>query len=233
MVDYSYAYLVWCGIFALVWLFLYWARADARREMWLLSIIITPLGPMSQYFHAQDYWRPETITATLVGPEDFIISFLIGGISAALYEYVYSGSHERRVRAGAWWYVVVAYLASTAAFVLGTLYGFTSAKVLVAVLLAAGILTVMARPHLLRHAILSSITFGSFYFVMFQVLIFLYPGIVEAWWIGDSGTALLGMPVEELGWGFLWGFVAGPASELVARLKIPAWRGLEKMGLRV
>jgi hypothetical protein len=221
---YPYAYLVWCLIFALVWIFLYWARRGTRREMLIMSICCTPLGPISEYFHVLDYWRPETITGTVIGPEDFIIAFLIGGISAAIYEWTYAVKREPTVRPGVWWYLFAAYAIGTGLLYWGVLVlGLTSTQVAVLLLSLFGIAAVAARPQLLKNAFFSSIAFGAFMFMFYQLYLYLYPGIIDAWWFGASGTRIVGVPIEEVAWGFLWGFCAGPMSELVTRLKLPRW----------
>jgi hypothetical protein len=44
---------------------------------------------------------------------------------------------------------------------------------------------------------------------------------VEAWWELDrlSGVIVAGIPFEELLFAFLWGYVLGPASEVVTRIR--------------
>jgi hypothetical protein len=50
----------------------------------------------------------------------------------------------------------------------------------------------------------------------------IYPGIIPAWWRLNkiSGMAFLGVPIEELAWGFSWGLVAGPVYEFAAKLNL-------------
>jgi hypothetical protein len=218
---YPYAYLVWCLMFVVVWLTLYYIRKDTRREMVLMSFFSTPLGPISEYFHVMDYWRPETITGTLIGPEDVIIAFLIGGISAVLYEFLYQEKRERSERPGIFILILVSYAVGAGILAFGMWLGLGSVVTTFTLLSLFIAVPLALRPRLIQNSFLSGIAFMTFLFLFYKVFIWMYPGIVDAWWFGASGVRVLGVPVEELTWGFLWGMVAGICSELVARLKIP------------
>lgn len=228
---YPYAYLVWCLIFAAVWVLLYWIRKDTRREMLLMSFFAMPLGPISESFHIMDYWQPTTITGTGVGPEDIAIAFLIGGISAVLYEFMYQTRPERAPKPGVLTLVFVSYVVGAGIMYFGYLLGLPSIVATYTLLALFAIVPLILRPRLIRNALLSGVAFMTFLFLFYKLFFWMYPGIVDAWWFGASGVRLLGVPVEEIGWGFLWGVVAGVGSELCAKLQLPSWIKLEKLGV--
>ena len=84
--DYTYSYLLMDFGFLIVWLILYFLRKDVRKVMWFVSLPLGFMGPFLEYVYVNDWWRPLTITGTLLGIEDFLFGFGIGGISAAIYE---------------------------------------------------------------------------------------------------------------------------------------------------
>ena len=49
----------------------------------------------------------------------------------------------------------------------------------------------------------------------------IFPNIIEDWWKLEniSGIIIFGAPIEELIWGFTWGFFIGPVYEF--------WRGIK------
>ena len=210
-------------MFAVVWGLLYFLRKDTRREMILTSFFCAPLGPIAEFFHVMDYWRPETITGTLVGPEDIVIAFLIGGISAVLYEYMYEVRPERVERPGILVLVPVCYAIGTGLLALGMTLGIGSEVSTFILLSVFALVPLSLRPRLIRNALFSGIAFMTFMFLFYQIFFSLYPGIVDAWWFGATGVRVLGVPVEEIAWGFLWGMVAGICSEFVARIKLPRY----------
>jgi hypothetical protein len=215
------AYLVWCAVFLIVWLALYVWRPSARRTMLMVSLFATPLGPLSQYLHVQDYWRPETITGTLLGPEDFIIAFLIGGITAGFYSFFRNPIHPRQQRSGLWVPVVVAY-ALGVLLMYGSFYGLGLSSIAAAFLLLAlfAVVPALMKPWVFKGAVLTGAVFTVFLFVFYVGFFWYYPGIVDAWWFGASGNRLYGVPVEEFVWAFLWGMAAASGSEVAERIKI-------------
>ena len=220
---YPYAYLVWCLIFGLVWVFLYWVRKDTRREMLLMSLLCIPLGPVAAYFNVKDYWHPETFMHTAVGVEDVLIAFFIGGISAVLYEFLYAKPRERTERPGFWWLIVLPDLGGAVFMYVSTLFGIASITATFMLFILFAAIPIILRPWLFRNSVLSGVAFMTFLFFFYKLFFWMYPGIVDVWWFGASGVRVLGVPVEEMAWAFLWGMVAGPGSELVARLKLPKY----------
>ena len=73
MVSYQYSYLIWTGIFFLIWLILYLWRKDIRKEMLIISVLFGFGGIFSELIYVQDWWQPLTLTNTSIGIEDFLI----------------------------------------------------------------------------------------------------------------------------------------------------------------
>jgi len=69
----QYSYLGYSLIFLLVWVIFYILRPDVHRRMLIFSLIIMPLGPLSEFWFLQHYWRWPTITGYLV----LVLLFLV------------------------------------------------------------------------------------------------------------------------------------------------------------
>ena len=72
--DIQYSYLGYSLIFLLVWAIFYILRPDLRRRMLIFSLIIMPLGPLSEFWFLKDYWRRPTITGYPISIGDPIFS---------------------------------------------------------------------------------------------------------------------------------------------------------------
>lgn len=213
---YPYAYLVWCLLFALVWVYFFLTKKELRRNMLRMSLFTTPLGPISEYFHVTDYWRPETITGTLIGPEDLLIAFLIGGIAAVFYAWA-SGSRQRAPKGSVYYILIAGYLLGALFLVTGMWLGLGSVTTTFALFAVCILSALIFRPRLFVPMLISGLCFALFLFVFYLLFFALFPGIVDVWWFGASGVRLIGVPVEEVSWGFLWGMTAGVWYEITAR----------------
>ncbi|MBU6310356.1 hypothetical protein KGO06_00275 [Patescibacteria group bacterium] len=76
------------------------------------------------------------------------------------------------------------------------------------------------KPWDLKGALLTGLMFGGFLFFFEMVFFLAYPGIVDAWWFGATWGRVLGVPYEEIIWGFLWGVAGASGTELVLRLRL-------------
>src|SRR5688572_29267623 len=84
--DIKYSYLGYSLIFLLLWIVFYILRPDLRRRMLLFSLIITPLGPLSEFWFLRDYWRRPTVMGTPISIEDAIFAFAIAGIAYSIHK---------------------------------------------------------------------------------------------------------------------------------------------------
>lgn len=218
----QYAYLVGIGLFALVWVCIYAFKKNVRREMLIMSVLATLLG-FTQFFFTHDYWQ--LLSAFPQGRfdvESFLLSFFYGGVAAPLYEVLFWKQPNYSSKPGNPYLALIVLAFALGATFLGV-YGFhiNSIYVSSAILFCVGSIIVVNREPLLKHALVTGVLFSLLMFFILQILIYLFPGIIEAWWkLGNlSGMFIYGVPIEEILSAFSWGFVAGPVSELVARLR--------------
>lgn len=226
MVDGTYTYLAWNLVFLAVWLFIYLVRPKVRREMLLFSIMCIPLGPIAAYFYFGDYFQPARVFGGPFGIEDLLNAFVNAGIAGALYEFVRFDGRGKPERPGLVVYALAAYAFGTLFMYSGVALGFSSINTSLVMFALVGLSMVVARPRLLRNALWSGLLFCGLHTVFYICFFAVYPEALSWWRLENaSGILPLGIPLEEYAWTFGWGFVAGPASELVARLKVPRFAG--------
>ncbi|MBI3631970.1 MAG: hypothetical protein HY225_00785 [Candidatus Vogelbacteria bacterium] len=221
----QYAYLIGDLFFALVWLILFSHRKDLRKEMLTMSLIISPLG-ISEIIYYKDYWRPEFIinTGFNFGIEDLLFCFAIGGITAVIYEEVFDKTYSQR-RDSRRPKHLLAIAASIILFIFigNSLLGVNSIYVTSAVMLLAGLAIIFIRHDLIKEAMMSGLLIGLAMFLFYTLyFLLLFPGIIQKWWLlkNLSGILLFGVPIEEILWGFCWGFIAGPIYEFILGIKL-------------
>src|SRR5262245_51427094 len=93
--PYGLSYFVYSLLFVAVWLGLFAMRPDLRRDMLLFSLVITPLGPVSDIWYLRDYWQRPTLTGYPISLEDALFAFAIGGIAFGLHKTLFRRNSVR------------------------------------------------------------------------------------------------------------------------------------------
>lgn len=77
------------------------------------------------------------------------------------------------------------------------------------------------RPDLIVASFAAGMLTAAITFAMFQVLISIYPNIIQDWWdlSALSGLYVRKIPIEELLWAFCLGLAVGPGYEVVYGLR--------------
>lgn len=213
------AWLFWSLILVVIWVIIYalLKSKEGKKEMLLVSLWTAFLGFTEPLF-VPIYWNPPSLFdlahRTGFDIESFIFSFAIGGIAAAIYERICRTSHEQikmrerhllRHR-----YHLLSILSSP--FIFFALFFVTSLNPIYSAIIAmlvGGLFSWYCRPDLKRKMVASAFIFLGIYFVYFLTLIALYPGYVEQVWNlkAISGILILGIPLEELLFAFIFGFI--------------------------
>lgn len=215
--NHQFAYLVGSIIFLAVWLVFFFWRKELRREMLVMSFIAGFFTPLALIF-LPDYWNPEHIAGKYpLGIEDYLFAFAIGGIAAVIYEATAGKTHtlcECRKRNP----IDVAIIAVAAAVIMiifTAIFGLNSIYSNYLSFLAIFGFVIYFRRDLLVQALMSGLMVGGLMFLFYQVWIWIYPGIIQHWWKLEniSGILILGVPLEEILWGFGWGIAGGSIYE--------------------
>ncbi|MBU2616332.1 MAG: hypothetical protein KKC19_04480 [Nanoarchaeota archaeon] len=219
MINYQYSYLVWTLIFATAWLGLYLWRKDTRKEMIIISTLFGIGGVLSQIVYLNDWWRPETITQTSIGIEDFLIGFFIGGLAAVIYEEVYKKrikiKEKTNKKRGSTFYIfpifIIIFFGSFYILKINSFY-----STIMAFLISTGIIWIK-RKDLIKNSIISGILTMIVGVAIYFILLAIYPELIERFWYLEKGSwyreLFFGLPIEEYLFYLFAGAFIGPLYE--------------------
>jgi len=225
MPPYKYAYILGTLLICFpIWLTLVLHRKDLRKEILLTSLVGGFFGPISQLIYTKDYWKPELFSNQTIGIEDFLFGFFIAGIAASIYEGVYGKRFAKRTQRDTNWFVNFAMLVTV---VFGTFLILTlSTNVnsiyasMVSFLVGTSIIF-FKRRDLAKDMLFSGLFLAIFGLISYTILLAVYPDLITKWWFMNniSGVFVLGIPIEEIMWGFTGGMFIGPFYEFIVGLK--------------
>ena len=218
----QYAYLIGDGVLFLVWMTLFLIRKDLRREILMMSLIVAPLGPISEIFYTADYWKPTLFNGWRIGVEDVLFGFFIGGISGVLYEELFGKKFtKRKTRGHPTLFLLYIGLGILWMIGINSILGLNSIYASIFWFMIIAATTVYLRHDLLKDALLSGVLLSSAAFILYTIFLLLFPNAIQSWWMmkNISGILITGIPLEELMWAFTWGLFAGPAYEFTTGLR--------------
>jgi hypothetical protein len=220
----AYTYLIGSLITLAVWFVLYYFRKDFRKEMLLMGSLVAIFGLiMEALVWTKDWWRPITITGTLVGVEDLIFGFGMGGITAIVYEEIFKKKIVARKLKEKNHKLHLSIFLGVSILVGSILYfgfGYSSFTTwLISVSLAVFIIYFL-RPDLIVDSIVTGFIIAIFSVILFALMNLVEPGFVHRWWLFEhlSGIIFLGVPLEDVIWFFTTGLFIGPIYEF--------WQGM-------
>jgi hypothetical protein len=222
--DIKYSYLGYSLIFLIIWIVFYILRPDLRRRMLIFSLIITPMGPLSEIWFLRDYWRRPTITGYAISIEDAIFAFAIGGVAYGIYKIFFNRTvvqSEDQPRRN--WLVVAFSMITIIPLLLFTdLLGVNSIFSSAFSLLLIAIITWIVRPDLLKPSLVSGILVVVLFFLVYKAMQVIFPGAIEYWCMGCNplGVRISGINIEELLWDFTWGLTGSTMVEAVMGEKL-------------
>lgn len=219
MFSYQYAYLVSATLLLFpIWLLLFLHRKDLRQELLLVSIVIGIIGPISELWYLQDYWRPETFNGWTIGVEDFLFGFFIGGIGSVIYEELFGKHFTKRLdRTHHWrWFLIPIVILFLLGLNIPFLYfDINSIYASIIALLVTAAVMMYFRTDLWGDLFMSGVLVGLIMSVNYLIFLKIFPEAIHRWWELEniSGILVMGIPLEELLWAFSWGMVGGPIYE--------------------
>jgi hypothetical protein len=216
MVPHQYGYLLGDLVFFVFWLILYISRKDLRPEMWFMGILTGFLMIGTQYFWwTVDWWRPMTITGTRVGIEDFILGLTSGGIVAVVYEVIF-GKYYRKSRKNIHQPGILTTCLLAMMVISFLFWGLRLSSPISSSIgmITIALLILYFRKDLFVNAIVSAILMTLLSLPVYYVISSLSTGWIDVTYLKTlSGIRVTGIPIEELNFWFLFGFVGGPIYE--------------------
>ncbi|MFQ5912272.1 MAG: lycopene cyclase domain-containing protein [Nitrospinota bacterium] len=190
--------------------------------MWWTGLTMAPVGPLSEYWHTRDYWKPVHLLGWKVGHwrfgvEDLLFGFAFAGISAGVFVWLSEKRTKRKKTASAG-RVSPARMAFWAALLLALLAlgtdgaGWNSTYSSMAAFIALSALFLFQNPTRLGPALatggIAACSMWVFYGAFFTRV---FPEIFTQWWMPAAltGFAFLGVPIEEPIWAFFAGAFCG------------------------
>ena len=223
-------WLVLSLIFLAIWLIIFFLNKKSRKEMFLVSLFTMPFG-LTEPLFVPEYWNPPSLfnlaSTTGFDIESLIFSFAIGGIGAVLYESFFKIKHrkmtQRERHSKRHRFHMLALTSPVIVFLF--LFFFTNINPIYSASIAmvtGGIAAILCRPNLKQKIIISGIIFLLLYFLFFLFFNLIYPYAVTEFWnlSAISGILILGVPIEELMFGFTFGMIWSSLYEHIFWYKI-------------
>lgn len=226
---YHYFYLAGSLYFLAVWIYIFSKKPRWRKSMLLFGAAFLWPGIAAEYLlWTNDYWHPETITGTIIGPEDFIMAFTHVSLPAVIYKFVFRKGvtdidipNKKLFFTAAKKLAIISLLAISPLLVLVAYNGIHSFLVTSISMLLVGIYIAFSRNDLFIPMLWSAILMTAISFPVYFISLFVFPGLVSAFWDPSlSGYIFLGVPIEDAGWYFLLGFFMGGMYEFLTGAKL-------------
>jgi hypothetical protein len=179
----------------------------AQRRSILLSAGLGAPCSLLALFVVPEYWKPKLIVALPVGLEDFLFSFVTGGISWLLFCAFRRISPEECANASPRAGRYVSCILSGALFFEGMRmagFGYTG-SIWISMYLFGGLFLFLKRPYG-RAALGSSIAFAAVYALLLKGAIILWPETLGYWGADAAARQICGLPWMEIAWALGYGF---------------------------
>jgi hypothetical protein len=200
----------------IVWLALFISKPHLRSQMLWVSFFTAFTG-LAEPFFVPRYWNPPSLfnlaATTHFDIESVIFSWGTGGIASVLYEATLKARHhemdpKQKSQERRW-----LHFSSLAALpaVFGVLFfgiGLNPIYCVSIALFIGALAAAACRPDLGWNTLLGGFLFMILYFVLFFLIVLIFPSFVQSWnLLALSGVLVLGVPLEELLFAFTFGMM--------------------------
>ncbi len=216
-------YLIWDLMLAIGWIGFFIYNRPLRKKILWSSLISLPFG-LGQLYFFPDYWSPQTLfdlgSRFHIDIESFALMFFLGGLAAVIYETIFkkrvpNSQHFCHPRCWCWFSLVVALASFMILLKLFPKWSIIWPSILGP--LAGGIFAAIVYPRLRKHILFGGILFAGLYFVSLALMNLIFPSWIASTWNlpALSGILLIGVPLEEILFGFAFGTLWAPLYEEV------------------
>lgn len=224
-IPYKYAYLIGSLYFLVVWLVLFFRMKDKRINMLKIGFVWMWIGVMCEYlWWLRDWWRPQNITGTFIGIEDFIVSFTHFNVTIFIYKYVFkkdsfsNGNIDKRgtmIR-----FFIIMALIFGPSFTFYYLFTIPSYIATGIGILIAGIFIASKRKDLIIPCIWTTLLFFIVTSIMFLLGKLTYPDVILRFWYPETSRIIFtGYPLIDFIWYLILGFLMGGVYEYIFNKK--------------
>lgn len=218
-----YPYLVWSVMLGMIWLIFYFLRKDLRHEMLISTILFLPFGLTEPLFVPQ-YWDPVVLFKLfgLFDVESIMHTAFLGGISSVIYKEFF-GFRLRKFKRGKWHAVKIMLSMFIIVPAMVVVWWFTELSVLrfsFIIIVAMTPYFYYVRKDLIKESLLSGAAFMVFYILSLLFIDYFMGSFLAQW--NPQGTVgyVLGIPVEEFIYAFLFGMIGSVLYEEATNRKL-------------
>jgi hypothetical protein len=203
-----------------VWIIFFYTRKNLRKEMIALGLFVAFWAPLFEFgWFLKDYWNPlEYVSVMSFIIQECIFGFLFGGITSVFYKVVARknpGKGELNTIN-----IILSIAVLLCSFLIFTnIVGLNSIYSNFIGFIALVILILFRAPDLLGDMFISGICMGAIAMIGYTILLNIYPNLITDWWMTHNicGIYLIGIPIEEIVWFFMFGLSFGAIYEFWKR----------------
>ncbi|NNE97606.1 MAG: hypothetical protein HKN25_01160 [Pyrinomonadaceae bacterium] len=211
----EYVWIIWSLLMLGLWTLIFYFKRDYRRIMLPVSLV-TMLFGLTEPLFVPEYWSPPSLfdlaARTGFDLESLIFSFAIGGIGSVIYgvlvPYKMAPMGDETKMLGRHRFHIPILLFPFFLFpVLSVSTNLNPIYVGIITLIVSSLATLYCRPDLKGKIWIGGMMFAVLYFFYFgSVLLFFPDYVLNHWNLDDlSGFFVLGIPIEEILFGFSFG----------------------------
>jgi Lycopene cyclase len=194
-----------------------------RKVIFWSSLACGPAGPISEYWHRADYWRPELSLSINIGEwtfglEDYFFAFAFGGICAGIFELLMKIFWQvEDIRFGFKGFIKLFGIVLLSLMLMGALSRLFHLNSIYAISISFIIITgsiFFRRPTFLFPGLVTALLMMCFmWFFYWGFFLNVDPDVIRRWWLSNalSGITLAKVPIEELIWAGSAALFIGPA----------------------
>jgi len=220
----NYTYLLAVLLLISLWIIFFLSRKDLQRVMLTISIIVLFFGLFLQYFFwTKDWWHPKTITGTILGIEDFLGLFGIGGIASVIYKVLFRKRlyYKNPYRPAHLYAILFIFFLAFHIFLFFAVELHSS----IIWLITTSVLIVfiyLKRPDLITNSLTSGILMVLLGIIGYKIIDLYQLGFLYDWFRFDklSGIVIFGVILEDILWFMTFGMLIGPLYEFLQGAKL-------------
>lgn len=219
MITYFYSIMAFVSL--IIWILLYNYSVESRRPIFWTSWTFAAGGPICEYWNRTDYWHPPYLIDIIIGNwhfgiEDFIFTFSIIGISAAIFEKLaikkgmpsLPGLSKSTYLKLKFWGVI-----GIGLFLFTVTVGLKSIAAIILTFVILSFIIQYKYWNIFLLAIGSAVIFTVLYWLYCIIfLVITFPHAIETYWKLNNtwGIMITGIPIEEFMWAFIACLFTGP-----------------------
>ena len=207
-VPVEFGYLIGVVFFSIPWIVLYVFGKNLRKEILFMSLIIGFVSVVSGLmWWTVDWWKPETITGTRVGLEDFLMGFFAGGILTSVYKVLFKKIQSFDKNLYKFPRLFLPSILIGSVFIGTSFFNLTSFWSATVSLIVVTSIVYLIRTDLILPSLLSGLLMMAISLFFYVPIIFITPDFVNNTYLFKylSDIRIITIPIEE----FVFWFFAG------------------------